>query len=68
MYRQVDLSKCTVSNIFDKLIKVQTSWRELLVFSRILLNVFDDFLTIFIDGLVNLTPQVWIQMRLNLMD
>lgn len=68
MYRQVDLSERTIPNVFDKLVKVQTSRRELLVFPGILFDVFDDFLPILIDALVDLTAQVWVHVRLNLVD
>ena len=68
MYRQVDLTERTIPNVFDKLVKVQTRWRELVVFSSILFDIFDDFLTILIDALVNLTAQVWVHVRLNLVD
>lgn len=68
MYRQVDLTERTIPNVFDKLVKVQTRWRELVVFSSILFDIFDDFLTILIDALVDLTAQVWVHVRLNLVD
>mgnify|MGYP006097420103 CR=1 FL=1 len=68
MYRQVDLTERTISNVFDELVKVQTRWRELLVFSSILFDIFDDFLPILIDALVDLTAQVWVHVRLNLVD
>ena len=68
MYRQVDLTERTIPNVFDKLVKVQTRWRELVVFSSILFDIFDDFLTILIDALVDLTAQVWFHVRLNLVD
>ena len=68
MYRQVDLTERTIPNVFDKLVKVQTRWRELVVFSSILFDIFDDFLPILIDALVDLTAQVWVHVRLNLVD
>ena len=68
MDRQVDLSECAIPNIFDKLIKVQTCWRELLVFSSVLLYIFDDFFTILVNALVIFPVLVCIQMRLNLMN
>lgn len=67
MHSQVDLSKCPITNLFDKLVKIKACWWEFLVFAHVLFVVFDNLISLLHNLLIKLLMLPLIQMLLPLM-
>jgi hypothetical protein len=66
MESQVDLSKCTISYLFNEFVKIKASWWKLLVLSHVLPVIFDDFVSFFHDFFIQLLVLALVQMLLPL--
>lgn len=65
---QVDLSKSTITNLFDEFVKVETCGRELLILSHVLSVVFNDLFSFSHNFIVQLLMLSFVQMLLSFMD
>ena len=67
VHSQVYLTKGPITNLFDKFVEIKASWREFLVFSHVLFVIFNNFISLFHDFLIELLMLTFIEMFLSLM-